>query len=269
MIGMMTNIYHMVYHTHDNSIYISFEGCNFRCIGCLLKQSIWDCHLADNVQHKLQAVNNVERLSLGEFRTIVERFDVKRAVLGGAEPTLDKELIKVIDSLNTLDIKTDLLTNGYILNEKFVEELEKAGLTSVRVSIKTHNDDTHQFYTGQTNSPVLDNFKLLNESQIELKAESVLIPGLIEKDEIGRIARFITNVNLSIPYRIDGFIPIHDTPWRSPSPKEVIEAAQIARRYLKNVSYIHSKTKIKEEIINVYPIIKDESYPKTMEVEVA
>jgi pyruvate-formate lyase-activating enzyme len=235
-----------------------------------LKQSIWDCHLADDVQLELQAINNVEQLSLSEFRYIVEGLNVKRAVLGGAEPTLDKELLNVIDSLNDLDIKTDLLTNGYALNETFVEKLEKAGLTSIRVSIKAYDDNIHQFYTGQTNRPVLDNFKLLNESRIELAAESVLIPGLIEKDEIGRIAKFISSVNLSIPYRIDGFISIHDASWRSPSPREVIEATRVAKRYLKAVSYIHSKTKIKEEIINVYPMIRNnDSYPKTMEVEVA
>lgn len=137
---------------------------------------------------------------------------MKRAVLGGGEPTLDKELLDIIGMLDALDVKIHLLTNGYILNEKFIEKLEEVGLSSTYVSIKAYNDDVHRFYTGQTNRPVLDNFKLLSKSRIKLMAESVLIPRLIEQDEIERIARFIASIDPSIQYRIDGFIPIHDAP---------------------------------------------------------
>ncbi|MCP8321402.1 MAG: radical SAM protein, partial [archaeon] len=182
--------------------------------------------------------------------------DVKRAVLGGGEPTLDKELLDIIGMLNALNVKTHLLTNGYILNGKIIEKMEEAGLSSIYVSIKAYDDNTHWFYTGQTNRPVLDNFKLLSKSRIELMAESVLIPGLIEQDEIRRIARFIASIDPSILYRIDGFIPIHDAPWRAPSPDEVIEASKIAKRHLENVFYIHKETKTKGEVINIYPKIK-------------
>ncbi|MGB9659010.1 MAG: radical SAM protein [Nitrososphaerales archaeon] len=249
----MTNIYHIAHHTHDNSIYVFFQGCNFQCKGCILKQLIWDCHLNDEDQHALQAIKDLRRLSLNEFRAIVKEIDVKRAILGGGEPTLDKELLDIISMLTALDVKTHLLTNGYILNENFIKKLEEAGLSSTYVSIKAYDNDIHRFYTGQTNEPVLDNFKLLSKSRIELMAESVLIPGLIEHDEIERIARFIASIDPSIPYRIDGFIPISDTPWRAPSPEEVIKASEIAKRHLENVHYIHSETKTKREVISIYP----------------
>lgn len=252
----MTNIYHIARYTYDNSIYVHFQGCNFRCKGCLLKQTMWDCHLADDVQRHLQAIKDFRRLSLSEFKTVVKKLNVKRAVLGGEEPTLDEELPDVIDLLNDLDIKTHLLTNGYILNEKFIEKLEEVGLSSTFISIKAYDDSIHRFYTEQTNKSVLDNFKLLAKSRIKLMVESVLIPGLIEPDEIERIAKFIASINPSIPFRIDGFIPIHDVPWRSPSPEEVIRAAQIAKGHLENVHYIHSDTEQKGQAINVYPRIK-------------
>jgi len=248
----MTNIYHIAHH-HDNSIYVFFQGCNFQCKGCILKQLIWDCHLNDADQHDLQAIKDLKKLSLNEFRAIVKEIDVRRAVLGGGEPTLDKELTDIISMLNALDVETHLLTNGYILNENFIKKLEEAGLSSTYVSIKAYDNDIHQFYTGQTNEPVLNNFKLLSKSRIKLMAESILIPGLIEYDEIGRIAKFIASIDPSIPYRIDGFIPINNTPWRAPSPEEVIKASEIAKRHLENVHYIHSETKTKGEVINIYP----------------
>ncbi|MEM2955243.1 MAG: radical SAM protein [Nitrososphaerales archaeon] len=252
----MTNIYHITHHAHDNSIYVFFQGCNFQCKGCILKQLIWDCHLKDNIQRELQAINDLRKLSLDGFKIIVKGLNVKRAVLGGGEPTLDKELPDIISMLNALDVKTHLLTNGYILDKKFIEKLEKAGLSSTYVSIKAYDNDTHRFYTGQTNEPVLDNFKLLSKSRIELMAESVLIPGLIEQDEIERIARFIASIDPSIPYRIDGFIPIHDAPWKASSQEEVIEASKIAKKHLKNVHYMHSKIKVKGDVINIYPKMK-------------
>jgi pyruvate-formate lyase-activating enzyme len=252
----MTNIYHIARYTYDNSIYVQFQGCNFQCKGCIRKQTTWDNHLADDVQHRLQTIKDFRRLSLSEFKTIVKKLNVKRAVLGGEEPTLDEELPDVIDLLNDLDIKTHLLTNGHILNKKFIEKLEEVGLSSTFISIKAYDDSIHRFYTGQTNKSVLNNFKLLAKSRIKLMVESVLIPGLIEPDEIERIAKFIASVNPSIPFRIDGFIPIHDVPWRSSSSKEVIRAAQIAKRHLENVYYIHIDTEQKGQVINIYPTIK-------------
>ncbi|MBS7655585.1 radical SAM protein [Candidatus Bathyarchaeota archaeon] len=252
----MTSIYHITYYTYDNSIYIFFQGCNFQCKGCILKQLIWDCHLNNENQHALQAVKDLRKLSLSEFKDIIKGFDVKKAILGGGEPTIDKELPDIINVLNALGVKTRLLTNGYLINEDFIKKLEEAGLSSICISIKAYDDDIHQFYTGKSNKPVLNNFKILDKSQIELMAESVLIPELIEYNEIKRIAKFIAGIRSSIPYRIDAFIPINDASWRAPSLEEVIKASKIAKRYLKKVHYIYNKTKIKGEVINIYPKIK-------------
>jgi pyruvate-formate lyase-activating enzyme len=252
----MTKIYHIVQFTYDNSLYVFFKGCNFQCKGCILKQSIWDCHISNKEKHILQAINKIKFLSLSNFKALIKELNPKKAVLGGGEPTIDKKLLDIICLLNAFDVESHLLTNGFILNREFIKSLENAGLSSICVSIKAYDKFLHQFYTGKPNKPVLDNFKLLNESKIKLMAESVLIPGLIEQDEIEKIAKFIAEVNPYIPYRIDGFIPINNTPWKAPSSKEVINASKLAKKYLKNVHFIHEKTKIKGKAINVYPKLK-------------
>ncbi len=252
----MTNIYHIVHFTYDNSLYIFFKGCNFQCKGCILKQSIWDCHISNREKRLLQATTRLKLLSLNKFKALIKELNVERAVLGGGEPTIDKQLPNIINLLNAFNIESHLLTNGFILNKNFIKNLEKAGLSSIHISLKAYNDKIHQFYTGHSNKPVLNNFKLLNKSKIKLMAESVLIPGLIDQNEIEKIAKFIASVNPAIPYRVDGFIPINNAPWKAPHPKEVVKASQIAKKYLKNVYFIHSKTKIKGKAINVYPKIK-------------
>jgi len=249
----MTRIYQIVQHTYDNSIYISFQGCNFQCRGCYLKDTIWYYHLPEDLKRRLKEIKHIKLLTLSEFKSIIGKINTGEAILGGAEPTLDEELPEVIRLLNDFNIKTHLTTNGYILDWEMIRKLEKAGLTSICISIRAYNDDIHYFYTGQTNKPVLDNFKLASESRIKVMAESILIPGLVGLDEIEKIAKFIANINPYIPYRIDGFMPFGNVPWRSPSPKEVIEAVEIAKKYLKNVYYTHREMEFKGEVINIYP----------------
>ncbi len=253
----MTNIYNITHYTNSNSIYVLFKGCNFQCKGCFIKDTKWDYHLADDVRSNLKTTNDVELLSLSEFETIVKKLNVKRAVLGGEEATVDEELPNVIDLLTGLGIKTLLTTNGHCLNEELIEELEEVGLSGTRMSIKAYNDSIHRVYTGETNKSVLKNFRLLSESRIKPIAESVLIPGLVEQNEIERIAKFIASINPAIPYRVDGFLPSHHAIWRSPSPEEVIRAAQIAQKYLWCVHYLHCATEHHErEVFSVYPPIK-------------
>lgn len=257
----MTNIYNITYYTNDDSIYVLFQGCNFHCKGCYIKDTKVDYHLPNDVQRRLQIIRDFRLLSLSEFKNIVEELSVnsvKGAVLGGEEPTLDGELPYVIDVLNHFGIETLLTTNGSVLDEKMIKELEKVGLSRVRMSIKAYDENVHKAYTGQTNRRVLENFMFLAKSQIKLAVESILIPGLVEYDEIERIAKFIASIDPTIPYRIDGFVPFRNAPWRAPSPEEVIKAAEIAKKHLENVYYLHSMIGHKKrDVINIYPPIKN------------
>jgi pyruvate-formate lyase-activating enzyme len=88
---------------------------------------------------------------------------------------------------------------------------------------------------------------------IRIRAESVLIPQLVDKDEIERIARFISSVDPSIPYRIDAYVPVLTAPWRRPQREEVLEAVKEARKYLENVSYISSDMEPEGIVLNIYP----------------
>jgi pyruvate-formate lyase-activating enzyme len=258
---VLTRVYHIVQFTNDNSIYMFFRGCNFRCTGCILKLSPWDCHLPNDIRSRLERLPSIETLSLNEIRRIVEPLRIRKAVLGGGEPTIDSQLIDVIKLLHDLNVTTVLLTNGYALDEDGVEELQDAKLDQIWVSIKALTASLHTQYTGKSNRRVLRNFKLLSRGGIHVRAESVLIPQLIEYDEIKSIASFIASVNSSIPYRIDGYIPVKGTIWRMPSRQEMLKAIQEARKHLENVSYIYSGMRLKGNVFNVYPRLKDE--PRT------
>jgi len=251
----MTNIYHIVYFESDKSIYAFFRGCNFACRGCILKLSPWDCHLPVSLHSKLQRHTPSQTLSLIELGSLIDELEVERAVLGGAEPTVDKELIDVIKLLRSYGVYTILLTNGHNLDINMIQSLENAGLNEVCVSIKALTDSIHTYYTGVSNRRLLENFKHLSRCRMRLRAESVLIPGLIDIDEIERIAKFIASLNPAIPYRIDAYLRVPGAPWPETPPERVKKAVEISRKYLENVSCLHCNVPVTGGVKIVYPKI--------------
>ena len=254
----MTRIYHIVRFTYDNSLYIFFHGCNFHCLGCILKLSPWDCHLTSEYRRQLESLASVRTLNLNEMQKVIEPLGVRRVVLGGGEPTIDEEIVDIVMWLNSVGIRTILLTNGYALNKDMVEELKVNGLDEVCVSIKAFTDTIHIGYTGRSNENVLNNFKLLYRSGVRLRAESVLIPGLVEANEIERIARFIASMDSSISYRIDGYTSVPGASWRQPSQEEIFKAVRRAEKHLENVCCIYSEMKLRGNVLNVYPPLQEE-----------
>jgi pyruvate-formate lyase-activating enzyme len=95
---------------------------------------------------------------------------------------------------------------------------------------------------------VLENFRKVHDLGIPLSAESIYIPGLIDLDEIMKIARFISSIDPKIHYHIDAYIPVDDR-WRAPTAKEIINAALEAEKYLKNVSYLCGDERLEHEVI--------------------
>jgi len=220
-----------------------------------LKLSRWDIHLPQEVQEGLKPLKGHDPLSLRGFEDIVESSEARRAVLGGGEPTVDRHLPDIVRILSSYGVETVLLTNAHALNRNLIRKLKSSGLKRVYVSIKARSEEIHRFYTGESNKIVLENFRHVYEDGLELAAESILIPELVERDEIEKIAKFISSVDDRIHYRVDGFIPTPYTPWRKPTVDEVIEAAEVAKKYLKNVHYLHNKSDAVGKTLCIYPKI--------------
>ncbi len=250
---MKTKIYHLVFFSHDSSAYVFFKGCNFRCRGCILKLTPWDCHIPVETRLKLSKLSPSSTLSLSELDRLIEGLRVERAVLGGGEPTLDRSLPYVVKLLKERGAYTILLTNGYLLDEGALKVFKESGLDEVCISLKALDPQLHKYYTGRLNERVLRNFRRAARSGLKVRAESVLIPGLIGVEEIERISKFIASVDRSIPFRVDGYVSVPGQPWRTAAPEEVVEAASLAKRHLENVSYIHSNLPVVGEVLNLYP----------------
>ena len=244
------NIYHITHSPQVGIAHLHFWGCDLNCRACLLKKEIYDCHLAETKEGIFNPTREGPRaperfLDLKEVMRILGGLEVRQVVLMGAEPAIDAELSQLTEVLHKeLASYNILLTNGFLLADlNHIDE--------VVFSIKAFSDRLHRHYTGKSNRKALENFVRYYQSGIKLRAESVFIPGYIDYPEIERISRFIGQVDRSIPYRIDAYIPIGDNPWRRPTSEEMQKAIDVARKHLVNVSCLTGNEELKFEVLRI------------------
>jgi pyruvate formate lyase activating enzyme len=83
----------------------------------------------------------------------------------------------------------------------------------IKFDLKAYDEALHIALTGGSNQRTLENFaraarRFRERPELPLVvASTLLVPGYVEADEVGRIARFIAENNPDIPYALLGFAP--------------------------------------------------------------
>ncbi|XUX00142.1 MAG: radical SAM protein [Dehalogenimonas sp.] len=226
---MKTNIYHITHTLTTGSASMRFWGCNMSCQGCLCKEGIYDQLLKESKQSPYK--HKPERfLDLDEVTDRLSEIKPKRIFLTGEEAAIDPNYAAITKSFHQHFASENVLyTNGFMMPD--ISDTD-----AVEVGIKAFNEELHQWYTRRSAEPVKENFLKYSKSHVKLTAASILIPGLIEIPEIERIARFIAEVDESIPYFVLPYFPAGGNKWRKTQPEEIDGAVNRVRRYLKNVS---------------------------------
>ena len=116
-------------------------------------------------------------------------------------------------------------TNGYGLTPKNLDYLKDAGVDAFWLDIKAHDPDKHKWLTGCSNERILKlPEKIINHGFV-LEVLSLYIPGLVETDELERIAKLLYAVDAFIPFTILAFFPEYQmTEFKSPRVKEMVMA---------------------------------------------
>lgn len=161
---------------------------------------------------------------------VLSSLDITRVHFVGGEPTTYKGLEELaLFCHDELGVVTKIgHSNG--------ANVPPRGIDEANISIKTTRNEIHLPHCCESAKRVLNNFKTAYEMGIKLDASSVLIPGLIDVPQIVEVARFIADIDDSIPYHIIGYIPVPGAPWRSPTPAELERAEREARLFLNKVS---------------------------------
>ena len=163
----------------------------------------------------------------------------EKVIIGGGEPALNPNyLLKLVALLKRANINdVQIKTNGYLLNGWLLKELKRLGLISFVVDVKAFTDDVHKWYTGKSNRRVLRAIRLLNKHNLKFYVRMILIPGIVDIEEIRKMCMFLSHIDKSIPFRIYGFSPEHarEKISRRPSRSELLRAYREAQLYLDNV----------------------------------
>ncbi len=212
-------------------VWFMLTGCNFRCKGCFRPAR-------DGGGTPLTPEETLKRAEQACLRYYGEL--PRKAMITGGEPTIDREyLLELVRGLNERGFEEIvLMTNGYEIgrDRNYASDLVDSGLTEAHVDIKAFSDDIHRWYTGKSNKPVLEAVRRLNDTDIELVVQTVYMPGIVEDEEIEKIAIFLAGVNHDIKYRINPFAPAFafEKVSRRPTIEEMEHAYEIASRYLPN-----------------------------------
>jgi len=212
---------------------VFYCACSFNCLFC----QNW--HYREMLK-KLRPVMSPEKLAekVDEHTRCVCYF--------GGDPT--PQIIHALKTSELVVEKNDNVricweTNGGMnknMMKRMAEISMKTGGT-IKFDLKAFDEKLNIALCGVTNKQTINNFKFLgkynkNATYHFLTASTLLVPGYIDKNEVEKIAKFISSIDSSIPYCLLGFYPhfyMDDMPLTS--KKQAYECLEIAEKYLKNV----------------------------------
>ena len=211
-----------LYHFLPDTEILSFGtlGCNFRCDWCQNfdisqsprqknKPEFWGKKISPEAIVKLAIKNNTPSVAYtyNEPAIFIE-FAHDTAKLAHSE-----------------GIKNVFVTNGYLSKESF--EYIKPYLDAANVDLKSMDNKFYQRYCGARLQPVLDTIKRLQRAKIHIEITTLLIPGINDSDaNLKKIAKFIADLSLKIPWHISRFFPAYKKQDVSPTPLKSLNRAE-------------------------------------------
>lgn len=197
-----------IYNRNIDYIRISVtDRCNLRCIYCMPEEGVeLSCH--ENL------------LSFEEITRLCENFaklGIKKVKITGGEPLIRRDLVTLIKSIKDIEgiENVTLTTNGILLEDK-IDDLVKAGLDAVNISIDTLDEDNFKRITrvGDVHKVIRAIDKCLQYKELKVKINCVPIKGEDEKDILDMVSlakdrdlsvRFIEIMPIGLGKNISGY----------------------------------------------------------------
>lgn len=121
-------------------------------------------------------------------------------------------------------------TNGFGLTPRNLDACREAGVDAFWLDIKAFCDDAHRWLTGCSNEGILQLPREMVAREFVLEVLSLYIPGLVETDQLKRIAETIAGAGEAIPFTILAFFPQYQMmDFRPPHTDEMLDALDAAR----------------------------------------
>jgi cyclic pyranopterin phosphate synthase len=194
------------------------DRCNLRCQYCMPQEGV-------------SRFGHAEVLSYEEIRrlaAIAARRGISKIRITGGEPLVRKGAVQLVEYLARIEGIRDLsmTTNGVLL-QKYAEDLRRAGLQRVNISMDSLNPDKYRRITrGGDLSQVREGIAAARRAGLNpIKINIVAISGFND-DEIIDFARLTLGEDLQV--RFIEFMPIGESSaW---SPDRSLPAAEVKKR---------------------------------------
>lgn len=198
------------------------DRCNFRCTYCMPKEGV----------QKFARENILSFEELERIVTVGVKLGIERARITGGEPLVRKGLPDFIRRVNAIcNIKEITLTTNGALLEKHADELKRAGLKRINISLDTLNPEKFARVTrGGILQNVLDGICAANDAGITpIKLNTILMKGV--NDGEGELEQLAGLTALGYHVRFIELMPLeHNALWR----KQFLPA-EIAKKRLEKI----------------------------------
>ena len=209
------------------------DHCNLRCHYCMP-----DEHYPFLPQKSLMSADEILLLA----KTFVG-LGINKIRLTGGEPLVRKDFDEILFRLSQLDVELLLTTNG-VLIDKHIDQLKKAGLHTINISLDSLQEKTFERITQRNEfQKTWSNIMLLLKNNFRVKLNIVAIHGHIEEELIDFIN---LTKNLPIHVRFIEFMPFDGNEWKSEkviTSQEMLALAAKDFDLVKLVDEPHATTK--------------------------
>ncbi|MGL5656493.1 MAG: GTP 3',8-cyclase MoaA [Fusobacteriaceae bacterium] len=180
------------------------EKCNIRCLYCMPD---WKEKISEE---KSPCKITQEELSKDEIIEIVEIFSkigIKKIRLTGGEPLIRQDLLDIVGGISKIaNIEEVCLTTNGLELERKIEDLKKAGLNRINISLDTLDPDEYRTLTrGGDVNKVLKAIEKCLALDIPVKVNAV-ITNVQSEESVQKLAEL--SVNKKIDVRFIEIMPI-------------------------------------------------------------
>lgn len=208
---------HKRYGYHNLAVF--YASCTFNCLFC----QNWHFRLAKpelDVQGSTLAISAQALAQCANNRTFCVCF------FGGDPASQMPHALAAGKNLAERNVAVCWETAG-TMHPRLLRKAVDLSLMSggcLKFDLKAFDVNLHQVLTGASNERTLENFTYVASRIPEhndpplLVASTLLVPGYVDAEEVGKIARFIASLDPEIPYSLLGFFPhfyMHDLPTTS------------------------------------------------------
>jgi pyruvate formate lyase activating enzyme len=199
-----------------------------------------DCLFCQNWQFRMSSPSRSQMTSADELASVANERTFCVCFFGGDPASQMPHALAVSKRLAARGVRVCWETAGTmhpkLLDAAVGYSLDTGGC--IKFDLKAFDEEVHLALTGISNRRTLENFKRAARRCPErrnpplLVASTLLVPGYIDADQVGKIANFIASIDPGIPYSLLAFAPnfcMGDLPFTSArQAREAESAARLA-----------------------------------------